>query len=237
MSKTISKVSKPKETVFIFSAHSDDFVIGCGGTIAKYAAQGIDVRCYVFSYGENSHPWMDSDKVKSMRASECYEASRILGCDTKIFDLRELHIREDAKSKGIVKLLGKHITLYHPSKIFVHSKEDPHPDHKAVYALCMQLINRIDHSFFPEVFVYSVWNPFEFKTAYPSMFVGVKETFEKKLEAMRAFPSQRVHIAFPVFMLLFRGIRDGFYSGNKLAEKFFLVRTAGKIGKQKDSKN
>ncbi len=217
--------TKASETVFIFSAHSDDFVIGCGGTIAKYVAQGIDVRCYVFSYGEKSHPWMNADKVKAMRAEECYEASRILGCHTKIFDLRELNFREDAKNKGIIKILEKQVAKYKPSRIFVHSKEDPHPDHKAVYTLAMQLIKRMPEQEIPEIYVYSVWNPFEFKTEYPSMFVNVKDTFEKKLEAMRAFPSQRVHIAFPVFMLLFRGLRDGLYSGHRLAEKFFLVKS------------
>lgn len=220
--------SKPKETVFIFSSHSDDFVIGCGGTIAKYAAAEIDVRCYVFSYGEKSHPWMAVEEVKAMRAKECYHASKILGCNTKIIDLRELKFRKDAKSKGTVKFLEKQIVKHKPSKIFVHSKEDPHPDHKAVHAITMQLINRIDQGIIPEVYVYSVWNPFEFKTEYPAMFVDIKETFEKKLEAMRAFPSQRIHTAFPVFMLLFRAFRDGLYSRHRLAEKFFLVKTNNK---------
>ncbi|MAG60160.1 hypothetical protein CL619_00080 [archaeon] len=222
-----------KDTVFIFSAHSDDFVIGCGGTIAKYAKEGIDVRCYVFSYGEKSHPWKEARDVKKMRAEECYEASKILGCKTKIFDLRELNLREDAKSKGTVKTLEKQVAKYKPSRIFLHSKEDPHPDHKAVHALGMQLINRLDKSLIPEVYVYSVWNPFEFKTEYPAMFVPVKESFEKKLEAMRAFPSQRVHVAFPVFMLLFRGFRDGLYSGHRLAEKFFLVKTKNNLSIKK----
>lgn len=226
MAASNKKVSKTKETIFVFSAHSDDFVIGCGGTIAKYAALGIDVRCYVFSYGEKSHPWMDTDKVKQMRAEESYAASKILGCQTKIFDLREGKFREDAKTKNTVKFLAKHIAKYKPTKIFVHSKEDPHPDHKSVHALCMQLMNRIDPTLVPDIYVYSVWNPFEFKTAFPVMYVDVKEYFELKLEAMRAFPSQTVHVAFPVFMLLFRAFRDGLFSGHKLAEKFFLVKTA-----------
>ncbi len=218
-------VTKSKDTVFVFSAHSDDFVIGCGGTIAKFTAMGIKVRCYVFSFGENSHPWMDAEEVKSMRASECDDASKILGCDTEIFDLRELHLREDAKKAKTVKYLLEEIKTYKPSRIFVHSKEDPHPDHKDVYALCMQTVKRVKFSEIPEVYVYSVWNPFEFKTKYPSLFVDVKETFETKMEAMRAFPSQKVHVAFPFFLLLFRAIRDGLYSKHRLSEKFFLVKT------------
>ena len=226
MSQKLQNATKNQETVFVFSAHSDDFVIGCGGTIAKYAKLGINVRCYVFSYGEKSHPWMAAAEVKKMRADECYAASEVLGCNPKIFDLMELSIRSDAKLKGTVKFLEKQVEKYRPSKIFVHSKEDPHPDHKDVHALSMQLIKRIDEKLIPDVYVYSVWNPFEFKTTYPSMFVDVKDNFETKLEAMRKFPSQTVHVIFPVFLLLFRGFKDGFFSGHKLAEKFFLVKTS-----------
>jgi len=228
MSKRKNKASmkqEVKDTIFIFSAHSDDFVIGCGGTIAKLREIGKNVRCYIFSYGEKSHPWMRAEEVKSMRASETDEACKILGCEAEFFDLRELHFREDAKKYKIVKYLKDEFDKYTPSRIFLHSKEDPHPDHKDVHALGMQMIKRVKAEEMPEVYVYSVWNIFEFKTKYPALFVDVKETFELKMEAMRAFPSQQVHIAFPTFMLLFRAFRDGLYSKHKLAEKFFLVKT------------
>lgn len=222
----MSKLSKNrnKEVIFVFSAHSDDFVIGCGGTIAKYAAQGKDIRCYIFSYGEKSHPWMRPDKVKDMRAKEAYNASEHLGCNTKILDLREGNIKKDAKTKGKLKYLTKQIEKYRPSKIFIHSKEDPHPDHKAVYSITMQIVRRLKKESIPDIYVYSVWNPFEFKTQYPALYIDVKETFEKKLEAMRLFPSQTVHVLFPVFLLLFRAFKDGIFSGHKLAEKFYLIK-------------
>ena len=36
-----------KETIIVFSAHSDDFVIGAGGTIAKYTQEGKKVIAIV----------------------------------------------------------------------------------------------------------------------------------------------------------------------------------------------
>ncbi|MEK6845367.1 MAG: PIG-L family deacetylase, partial [Nanoarchaeota archaeon] len=42
------------ETVVVFGAHSDDFVIGAGGTIAKYQQEGKKILAVVFSYGESS---------------------------------------------------------------------------------------------------------------------------------------------------------------------------------------
>jgi len=53
----MAKKEGKNETILVFSAHSDDFVIGAGGTIAKYTEEGKKVIAVVFSYGERSHPW------------------------------------------------------------------------------------------------------------------------------------------------------------------------------------
>jgi len=54
-----------KESILVFSAHSDDFVIGAGGTIAKYVREGKKVQAIVFTYGEKSHPWLKGEVVQS----------------------------------------------------------------------------------------------------------------------------------------------------------------------------
>ena len=43
-----------KDKILVFSAHSDDFVIGAGGTIANYAGKGSKVLAVVF-LTENLH--------------------------------------------------------------------------------------------------------------------------------------------------------------------------------------
>ena len=82
-------MKQKKETLVIFSAHSDDFVLGAGGTIAKYAQAGSKVFCIVFSYGERSHPWMKKDVIKDVRAKEAFKASATLDCKTQFLDLKE----------------------------------------------------------------------------------------------------------------------------------------------------
>ena len=61
---------KKKETIIVMSAHSDDFVIGAGGTIAEYIKQGKKVISIVFSYGEKSHPWLKEKVVQKFRIQE-----------------------------------------------------------------------------------------------------------------------------------------------------------------------
>ncbi len=42
-------MNKTKQTILVFSAHTDDFVLGAGGTIAKYIQEGKTVIAVIFS--------------------------------------------------------------------------------------------------------------------------------------------------------------------------------------------
>ena len=88
-----------KEKIIVFSAHSDDFVIGAGGTIANYTHKNNKVLAIVFSYGELSHPWLKQRVVQKMRSKETQEASKVLKCKSIFYDLREGKFAEDIKKK------------------------------------------------------------------------------------------------------------------------------------------
>ena len=209
------------ETIIVCSAHSDDFVLGAGGTIAQYTSEGKKVIVLVFSYGEKSHPWLKEDIVQKMRSKEAFEASKILQCKTIFFNLREFHFLEDYD-----KIAEKMIQLFQevkPSKIFTHSMEDPHPDHKAVYTITLEVFTRLGE-IKPEVYTYSVWNPVSFKTTYPALYIDISKTFSRKLKSLKTFRSQKIHIIYPLFLLLLRSIKEGLRIRKRFGEKFFRIR-------------
>jgi len=218
------KQSVPKkETIVVCSAHSDDFVFGAGGTIAKYTQEGKKVIAIIFSYGEKSHPWLKESIVQKMRSKETLEAGKVLGCETIFFDLKEFHFREDYQNRNVEKQLLKILTKTKPTKIFTHSSEDPHPDHKAVCAMTMEIREKLEHK--PELYIYSVWNPVSFKTQYPSFYVDISKTFGDKLNALKTFRSQKFHAVYPLFIpVLFRAIKDGFKLRKLFGEHFFRVK-------------
>ena len=221
-----SKTTKNKtnnKSIVIFSAHSDDFVIGVGGTIAFYKEKGYKVYCYVFSYGENSHPWVEGKKVQNFRSHEAFEAAKVLGCDCKFFDLKELNFTQDAKKTKLKAKLKKIIEKINPEKIFTHSSEDPHPDHQAVNDITLELYDSLKSK--PQILSYSVWNPVEFKTRHPALIISIKTTFKLKMVALHKFPSQRFNAIYPLmFFIWFRAIRDGWIIKSRFAEKFYLIR-------------
>ena len=209
------------EHIIVFSAHSDDFVIGAGGTIAKYVQEKKKVHAIVLSYGEKSHPWLRKAVIKSIRAEEAKRAARVLGCSVHIFDLKEFSFLKDV-TKGPDKQLARMLLHWNPIRIFTHSSEDPHPDHHASYQITMRLIHQLKKK--PEVYVYSVWNPVSFRTRFPALYQDVTATFQKKLQALREFPSQRIHIIYPLIILLYRAIKDGIKVRGHFGEHFFRIQ-------------
>lgn len=213
-----------KETILVLGAHTDDFVIGAGGTIANYIEEGKKVISIVFSLGELSHFWLKEHVIKGIRSQETLEAGELMGCETIFLKLGDQKITEDYKKYNFEKKLLKLIHKEKPTKIFTHSIEDPHPDHKAVHKITLELYNQIRFEPKPEVYVYSVWNPVSFKTGWPALYVNVKKTFSKKLDALKQFKSQKVHVAYPFILLVFRAIKNGIKIRTLFAEKFFRVK-------------
>jgi LmbE family N-acetylglucosaminyl deacetylase len=209
-----------KDTIVVFSAHSDDFVIGAGGTIAKYTEEGKKVTAIIFTYGEKSHAWLKEKIVQKMRIEETFEAGKVINCKAHFFNLKEGKFME-----GYKKIESKLLTLIEkekPSKLFTHSGEDPHPDHKSVHKITLDIYDKLKKK--PEVYTYSVWNPVSFKTEYPSMYIDISKTFSKKLEALKTFKSQKIHVAYPFVLLVYRAIKSGIKIRKRWGEHFFRIK-------------
>lgn len=224
--KKEAKSKSPKansETIVVFGAHSDDFVIGAGGTIAKYQQEGKKILAIVFSYGEKSHPWLRPGVVQQTRSLEAFDAGKIIGVSEIVFyNLAELKFAEEYAAKNIEKDLLTLLEKEKPTKIFTHSPEDFHPDHRAVHQITLNLWEKLPAK--PEVYIYSVWNPVSFQTKYPALYVPITATFAAKLQALKSFRSQKLHIAYPFLLLLFRAFKEGIKIKSRFGEKFFRVK-------------
>ncbi len=218
------KSKKNKESVLVCSAHSDDFVLGAGSTIAKYAKEGKKVHCLVFSYGEMSHPWLKPKEVQQMRLKEAQDAAKLLGATVEFLDLQEGNFLKETEKKKAVKKFIEKVKRRKVNKVFTHSSEDPHPDHRAVHKITLQSFEQLSKAQRPEVYVYSVWNPIEFNTDFPALCVDIKGYFKIKAEALKKFPSQKVHVIYPSFMSFFRAFRDGIKIRKLMVEKFYRIR-------------
>tara|TARA_Y100000031_G_scaffold114002_1_gene125990 strand:+ start:375 stop:1034 length:660 start_codon:yes stop_codon:yes gene_type:complete len=217
-----------KQTILVLCAHSDDQIFGPGATLAKYAKQGKRIITVIFSYGEFSMPHIKKEIAIKTRVDEAKKADKIIGGSGVFFlGLDELNLTKDAYSKNIPKKLIEFIKKYKPGKIFTHSFDDPHPNHREVYKLVDQVLDRINYQ--EELYTFDVWNPFNFrKRHYPKLYVDVTKTFKTKLRAVGCFESQLSLTTFfnyfPLIMMYIKALINGFRIDGKYAERFLKIK-------------
>ncbi|MEM4336594.1 MAG: PIG-L deacetylase family protein [Candidatus Woesearchaeota archaeon] len=212
------------KNIIIFCAHPDDEAFGVGGTIAKYSKEGFKVKTVVFSYGEQSHPWIKKKFVIEKRVKESQEAAKILGSEIPIFlSLREGHFLEDVKKRNIENYLAAMIKKVSPTKIFTHSRDDPHPDHNSVYNIVLNSLKKSGKRC--SVYTFDVWNPLDsIKRKNPLLYVDISETFKIKIKALKCFKSQTASLISLLWSVYFSAVKNGFESGTKFAEAFYKIK-------------
>ncbi len=212
-------------SVVVFCAHSDDQIIGPGGTLAKYASQGVKVYTVIFSYGEAVHPLLKKRVVKKMRAEESYEADKVIGGSGVVFlGLRDGLIGEDLnKKKTEVKRMVTRFLKKNPEKVFTHSLDDPHPDHRAVCKFVLECVDSLKKP--AEVYGFQIWNPFKMSgKKYPLLVVDVTQTFSKKIEALNCFKSQWAALFLLRWSTYVKGLLNGLRNNCFFAEVFYKLR-------------
>jgi len=211
------------EIILCMAAHPDDEVIGCGGTIASLSEQGLRVISVIFSSGDLSSPWIRKDYLVGERESESKRIGEYIGStETILLGFKDRSMIEELKTGKSKKLVKELIKKYKPSKIFVHTANDAHKDHKAVNKVVMEAVEQADKDHKISVFTYEVWNIRN--ELLPRMYVDVSHTFKKKLEAMKKFRSQMVYIYPLLIAAIVRSRILGLQIGVKYAERFYKIR-------------
>ncbi len=213
-----------KECVFVVCAHSDDQILGPGGTLAKYAKEGKEIFTVIFSYGEISHVWYKKKVGVEIRVKEAQEADKVInGSGVVFFGVREGRFMKDAESKDIKERLKKLIKDKKPFRIFTHVVDDAHDDHRSVYRVVKQALDEMDYK--GDLLGFDVWNIIDLrKREMPKFYVDITETFSIKIEALKCFRSQRIAMLFPYLGVYLNSLSNGFKNDCKHAEKFYKIR-------------
>lgn len=213
------------KNILVICAHPDDEVLGVGGTIAKYAAEGYNIDVIIFSHGEQSHPWLKKHFVIETRIKESKEASKILGIKSTLFlALREGKFEEDARANDVYNRLAGIIKRKKPVKIFAHSSDDPHPDHAIVNRTVLESIKKARCSC--DVYTFDIWTPVNIsKRKNPRFYVDISKTFGKKIEALKCFKSQMISMTIPLLWSIYlKAITNGIQNRTRFAEVFYKTQ-------------
>jgi len=211
-----------QENILVICAHNDDQIIGAGGTLAKYSKLGKKINTLIFSFGENSHPHLKPSIIIKTRVAESHKSDKIIGGSGVYY----LGLREGKflYSKKQVKYeIKKIIKQNKPSKIFTHSIDDPHPDHRAVFKIISEIANEIKNNC--DIYSFGVWNPIKLRRRnVPKLVVDITNTFNKKIKAFKAHKSQKMAILPLMWNVYLKAMMNGWNNGVKYAEVFYKIK-------------
>ena len=218
------EIKKKSPKILVFCAHPDDQIFGPGGTIARYAKEGKKIYTYIFSYGEMYPIWVKQKINIGVRVKEAQDADKVIGgSGVTFFGLKEGQFFKEYQEKKLNEKIKRILLQKNPEKIFIHSINDPHPDHKAIYTIITSLVDVLGLK--TEIYSFDVWNPINFRERNePKMFVDISKTFKLKLKALHCFRSQQVPLLFLLWSVYVRGFINGIRSSNLVAERFIKVK-------------
>jgi LmbE family N-acetylglucosaminyl deacetylase len=130
---------RPERAMAIF-AHPDDPEVACGGTLARWAAAGSDVRLVVVNAGDkgSSDPTTDPKLLSEMRAGEVYAAAEVLQlAGVELLGVPDGEVTNDLALRGqLVGLVRLHrpdvVVAPDPTAVFFGDSYVNHRDHREV---------------------------------------------------------------------------------------------------------
>ncbi len=206
---------KSIKTILILAPHTDDGEFGCGGTIAKYVAEGVRAVYVAFSAAEQSVlPHLPRDILRT----EVRKATAVLGIADEDCLVLDFEVRKFPELRQ--PILDKMIELsrrYQPDMVFLPSANDTHQDHQIIAQEGFRAFKRTT------MLGYEVpWNNLDFRT---SCFVDLSdENLETKIRAVGTYESQKHRDYASAEFIRSLALTRGVQIGKRYAESFEVVR-------------
>lgn len=132
------------------TAHPDDESLGFGGTLARYASEGVEVSLVVGTrgergrYGDGSRPHPGPDRLGEIREKELRAAASVLGVThVRFLDYLDAEL-DRADPREAAGKIARHVRELRPQVVITF---DPfggygHPDHIAISQLALAGVMR-----------------------------------------------------------------------------------------------
>jgi LmbE family N-acetylglucosaminyl deacetylase len=179
--------------ILVVAAHPDDETFGCGGTMARHAAQGDEVHVLVVTRGS---PEMFPTELIETGRRELQAACQILGV-SQVHSLDFPAAKLDAvPGYAIADAIGEIIRSLQPSIVYLPHRGDLHADHRAVYLATLVASRPINHCPVRRLLCYETlsetdWSPPTGDDAFvPTVFVDIADHLEQKTRALACYQSQ-----------------------------------------------
>ena len=167
--------------ILVLAPHTDDGELGCGASIAKFAAAGKEIFYAAFCLCSQSLP---AGLAPDTLEKECRQATSVIGIKPanlfffnyevrRLPEFRQQLLEELLKLKNEIK----------PDLVFIPASSDIHQDHQVIHQEGLRAFKNAS------IAGYELpWNNFKFQTSF---FIKISEdNLRKKIEALKMYKSQ-----------------------------------------------
>ncbi len=217
--------------VIVVAAHPDDEILGCGGTLLKYASLGYELA-WLIATNVSQAEGFSKERVES-RQEEIAKVANLVPFK-KVYKLNFPTTKLDTISSGqLIGEISKCFNDFKPEVVLVLNRSDAHSDHRILFEATMACTKSFRYPFIKKILMYECLSETEFgaplpENAFiPNYFVDISPFFENKLEIMKVYGSELGEHPFPrstrniEALAVFRGAS----SGVKYAEAFCLLKS------------
>ncbi|GIW08910.1 MAG: GlcNAc-PI de-N-acetylase [Dehalococcoidia bacterium] len=199
----MSEMPEEYRSILVITAHPDDMEFGCGGSVAKWCAEGRDVFLVISTNGDkgSSDRSMTSERLAKIRAAEQAEACKVLGIkEFRILGYPDGFLTDNPQFQGDIV---RAIRTYRPDVVVC---QDPvrrlslfaqHRDHRVAGSVALDSVFPAarDHLYFPEQVAeglepHKTAEAWVMGAEFPDVYVDITDHIDTKIAALRCHVSQ-----------------------------------------------
>ncbi|WP_299259073.1 PIG-L family deacetylase [uncultured Aquimarina sp.] len=218
------------KNVIVISAHPDDEILGCGGTLLKHKDDGDKID-WLITTNIFTDQGFSEERVSS-RQDEIEQVKNNLGINQVYkLDFPTMTLTDDSLIK-MIPMISEVFNESKPEIIYVLNRSDAHSDHLISFKATMACTKSFRYPFIKKVLMYECISETEFAPALPenifipTYFVDISKYQLEKNKIMKIYKSELGEHPFP------RSIRNiealavyrGAVAGVEYAEAFQVLK-------------
>lgn len=168
--------------VLVVGAHHDDIELGCGGTVARLAAEGHTVYGIVLTNSETHYDLRNIHRTKQQAIVEAEKAAEVIGLKLVELDYPQADNGMLQYDVELMRRLEKFIVSNNIKLVFSHWQYDMNTDHEAASKITMVAARHV-----PSVLMFrSNW--YQPDRAFNGIFyVDISQYIDKKIKSLENY--------------------------------------------------
>lgn len=186
------------KSIVVFAAHPDDEVIGCGGSLARFADEGKEIHVVYMTDGVSARQETGvsrCDISESLARKEAAQvAANILGVNSITFGEFPDNRMDSIDLLDVVQFIENAIEQYNPELVLTHHAADLNVDHQKVHQAVVTACRPQPNYSVRTLLFFEVCSSTEWQfpasnnlTFAPNWFVDISAYFDVRRRALEAY--------------------------------------------------